>query len=51
MLSLIEITPEWTEAKFPVIPVETGISSIRPIKRPFGEKDGEPNQVLAGEFP
>jgi len=38
-------------AKFPVFPVEPGISSIFGRQPPFGGEDGEVNQALAGEFP
>jgi len=43
------VSPVW--GKFPVFPVEPGISSILPAQPPFASKDGEANQTLASEFP
>jgi hypothetical protein len=45
---------EWagrSGAKFPVFPVEPGISSICPPQPPFGRENSEINQSLEGEFP
>jgi hypothetical protein len=37
--------------KFPVFPVEPGISSIFPVEAPFGCENGEAHQAFAAEFP
>ena len=37
--------------RFPVFPVDPGISPISPVPAPFGRENGKPDQRLAGEFP
>jgi hypothetical protein len=39
------------EAKFPVFPVEPGISSSSPEQPPLGRENGGVNQSLASKFP
>jgi len=37
--------------RFPVFPVDPGISPISPVPAPFGRENGKANQTLASQFP
>jgi len=55
VLGLIQNEQEWSRApmgmKFPVFPVEPGISSIFPAQPPLDRENGEVNQSLARKLP